>query len=492
MYITKVLCILLLSIGVYHADAQTMSYNESDPQIYYSDYETFDFRSGDFDVVGNVGDYTYVYRGGVNGYFLDAYDEQMNRTAKVILDFLPKRVYNKEFITYKDRLVLLYQVYEDGQVKQMGATLNEKGMLIEGPRLIVADKAGVLSPKRGMYEYAISYDKSVIVIYGISTRGEELDMSCFWLDDQLNIQSESNAKFIADNAISYGEAIVDGSGNMFLPAYTAMGSRQYADRLWMLSLSQGGTNFLDAELDLNNGFAAGTYMELDKKEDKIYVGGYYSDKKNGHYIGVRYTYYDTYDKKFAEVKLIPFSDKLLNASGARGKKRAFDDYRIKKLIVKNNGGFVLLAEQFFVTTRSGYTPGFGYYSSYYPTASSAVTEYTYGDVLAISYDGNGQTEWLGFVRKNQYSYDDGGIFSSFGVVNTGGALGIMYNDFNTSNSQVQLASIDGTGRIHAKPVQKKGNKNPDWLPRSGKQVSSRSIVVPCFFKKDIGFAKIVF
>jgi hypothetical protein len=36
------------------------------------------------------------------------------------------------------------------------------------------------------------------------------------------------------------------------------------------------------------------------------------------------------------------------------------------------------------------------------------------------------------------------------------------------------------------------NDDPDWLPRSGKQVSAREIVIPCLRKRQICFAKVVF
>lgn len=469
-----------------------LSINMNGQEISYSEYENYDFRSGDFDVVGKVGDYIYVYRSGIEGYYLDAYNDQMERKAKVILDFLPKRVFRVKFVTYKDKLMLLYQVIESGELKLYAATLNSKGMLAINPRVIVKEKAGVFGAKNNLFSYAVSDDKETILIYGTATKGTELVLEAIWIDQQCEVQTKTNASYAADNNVANGDVIVNNNGELFLAMYTPVGARQYADRLWLLALPKGGKEFVSSEMMLNNMFASGTFMELDNRNNRIYVGGFYSDKKNGHFIGATYTYYDIAGKEFIPTLLLPFNDRLLTASGEKNKKRAFDDYRLKKIVVKNNGGFVLMAERFYATTRSSYTPGFGYYSSYFQSAASSVTEYNYGDMLTVSYAVDGQIEWFGFVRKSQFSYDDGGLFSSFSVINTGGALGILYNDFNTSRSRVQLASIDGSGAITTRTLSKLGNKEPDWLPRYGKQISAREVVVPCLYKRDICFVKVEF
>src|SRR5690606_41911632 len=92
-------------------------------EILYSKYDKFDFRSGEFSVVGKVGSKLYVYRGSSDGYYLDAYDANMQRTATVILDFLPRRCFGTKFITYPGRIIVLYQVTESSKVMQYGAVL---------------------------------------------------------------------------------------------------------------------------------------------------------------------------------------------------------------------------------------------------------------------------------------------------------------------------------------------------------------------------------
>lgn len=461
-------------------------------EVLYTKYDKFDFRSGEFSVIGKVDDKLYVYRGSAEGYYMDAYDDDMERMATVILDFLPKRSFGTKFITYTDKMIILYQTTESNRVVQYGTVLDKDGRLLKEPVQIDEVKTSFLGGRSGLYNYAISPDKEHIIIYGAGSKSTDLNARVMWLDSDLNKQSTSVVSFAADNDIAFGEGIADNDGHFFLPAYTPYGARQYADRIWMLSLNVGADVFAEAELPLNNLFAAGTYMELSRNRERIYVGGFYSDRKNGNFMGVVYSYYEVNSGEFKETKHIPFSEKLRMASGERNKKRAFNDYRCKQLIVRNDGGFVMIAEDFYVTSRTNYNQGFGYYSWYYPSMSTNVREYNYGDIIAISCNGDGQPEWTKFVRKTQYSQEDGGLFSSYALINTGGSLGFLFNDFNLTRSRIQVASLDGNGQVNLSSLKGVNNDAPDWLPKSGKQVSANEFVVPCLKRNAICFAKVVF
>jgi hypothetical protein len=164
------------------------------------------------------------------------------------------------------------------------------------------------------------------------------------------------------------------------------------------------------------------------------------------------------------------------------------------MILKKDGGFVLIAEDFSITTRTTTPSWGGYYYSYYysPFMSQSIREYNYNDLFVMSYDGNGVRDWSTFIRKNQYSQEDGGIFSSYGLINAGGSLGFLFNDFNTRVSKIQLATVSGDGKLDMRSLAEGTANDPDWLPRSAKQVGLKELVVPCLRRRQLCFAKIVF
>ena len=142
-------------------------------QIIYSPYDKFDFRTGEFTVAGKVADMLYVYRGSADGYYLDAYNDAMQRQATVILDFLPRRSFGTRFITYNDKIIVLHQVTESGRVVQYATLLDARGRLQKGPIQIDEAKASFLGGRSGLYNYAVSYNKEQIVVFGVNTKGAE-------------------------------------------------------------------------------------------------------------------------------------------------------------------------------------------------------------------------------------------------------------------------------------------------------------------------------
>ena len=464
-------------------------------EVLYSPYEKFELRSGDFSVVGKVNNRLYTYRAVAESYFLDVFDDSMNRTATVILDFFPRKIYETRFIPAGDQIVVLYQALEGSKVQQYAALLDENGRLVKRPVPLASVGTGMFGQRKDYYSSAVSEDKQTILVYHMDAKGRQLSFSGIWIDNQVNVRKRSQAVYEADNDVAPGDVLLDNSGKVYLPLYTPVGTRGYSDQLWVLSLEEGGRSFLPAEFPLGDRFAAGSYMKLDGVRSRIYIGGFYSEKKNGNYDGVLFGYYDMAAQRMQQTRLIAFDERLRNATGEKNRKKAFNDYQVRHLIVKNDGGFVLIAESYFMTTRNtGYAPGWGYYSmyAYGPFMTPAVREYHYDDIMALSYNAEGNRQWQSFIRKDQYSQEDGGVFSSFALLNTGGSLGFLFNDYNASRSRIQLASIDGEGKISMRSLAAGGSDDPDWLPRSGRQVAAREMVIPCLRKRQICFAKIVF
>lgn len=462
-------------------------------EVLYAPYQKFDFRSGNYYVVGKIDGRIYAYRGSSEGQYLDAYNDSMQLVATVVLDFFPAKIYDTRFIAYQNQIIALYQGLEGTKITQYAALLDGTGRLKKGPIALENARTGFLGPHKNYFSAAVSDDKKNVVIYSTKIKGHEMTVDAKWIDDQLNVTQKSHATFKAENELEHTDVTVGNDGVLYLPTYTPVGMKMYSDQLWLLSLRPGDTKFGVAEYPLNNFYAANTYMKVDNVNNRVYMGGFYSEKKNGSYGGVLYDYYDLSANSWVNHKAIAFDQKLLDETGDHNKKRAFDNFQVKQMIINNDGGFVMISENAYVTSSSAYTPGFGYYSWYYnPYMMSTIREYHYNDIMALSYNGDGVRQWDAFVYKEQYSQEDGGLFSSYALLNTGGSLGFLYNDFNSSDSRVQLATIDADGKVLMAPIGIKDKETPDWMPRSGKQVSAREIVVPCLRKRQICFAKVTF
>lgn len=464
----------------------------SGQEVTYTEYEKFDNRTDAYTVVGMTGGHLYTYLRNEEGSRLESYNDSMKKVATILLDFFPQRIYQVKFITYPDKMMVLYQALESNKVVQYAALLDASGLLINKPIEIGHTKTGIFGPTKNYYSSSVSDDKKTILVYTAADKKNEISFEGKWLDDKGVVFKRCKATFKTENLPEHGEVNVANDGTVYMAAYTPIGAQDYTDQYWILKLKPGSLKFEGKELQLGDKFATGGYTKIDNVNNKVYFGGFYSDKKNGRFDGFIYAAFDIATDTFSTRRFIPFDNEIISKANSNKRNYSFDNYMVRQLIVKNDGGFVLVAESQYVTMRSSFTPGFGYYSFYSPYMNSSVREYHYNDIMALAYNNEGVREWNTIIPKQQYSQEDDGVFSSYALLNTGGTLAFLFNDFDTRHSRIQLATVTADGKSDIHGLTAEGNDYPDWLPKSAKQVSGRVMVVPCFYRKQICFARVSF
>jgi hypothetical protein len=463
-------------------------------KVLYTEYSDYDVRNSTMSIVGKINGTLYTFRSYGKEYFLDAYNDAMEKTATVVLDFFPEKIYHVRFVPFEKQMLVLYQQQEGTRITQYAAMLNDKGILQKTPLKIDEKRSSFFgSADREFFNSAVSENREQIIVYSAHAKNKTLDFSAYWLDPvTMKVTKKVKLDYKAGNMIANGDGLLNNDGVFFLPVYTVIGNRNYSDEYTLLTLKKEEGRFRTTDMAIGEHFLEYPFQKIDNANGKIHFASFYSEKRNGNNDGVAAATFDMNTLTFDTPFFIPFDEQMRGESGGRKKERALNEFRINQLIVRNDGGFVIAAEETYVTVQNTFMPGMGFYSYYYsPVMSQTIREYHYNDILLLSYNGNKEKEWHTFLRKEQYSQEDGGMFSSFSLLNTGGGLGFLFNDFNSRRSRIQLSSVSGDGKVNVGYMDSGNSDEPDWLPRMGKQVDSREIVVPCLRKKQICFAKIV-
>lgn len=460
--------------------------------IRYTPFEKFDVRNGDYSVVGRVGDRIYTYRAGSDGYFLDVWNDSMIKKATVILDFFPERIYETRFIAYSDKIIVLFQGNERGRITQYAASLDALGRLQNKVVTIDEAKTGIWGASGTYFSSVVSEDKKFINVYATGVKGSSLRLRSILLNDSLKVVRRGETEWSGERSITLLPAMLDNQGRFMLPVTTSTGSRNYVDRIWLLALQD--RRLRAHEMLLNNHYASGLYFNVDNSSNCVYSGGFYASKKSGDFEGILFAQYTTDSGGYKQNRRIPFDEDLTQKVAARNARKAFNDFDTRQLIIRQDGGFVLIAEDYNMNLRSAGVAPYGYYSTYYSpfVGSQNLREFRYGDVVALSYNGQGQREWGSIIRKEQYSQEDAGMFSSYALINTGGSLGFLYNNYDSRRSRIVLAIMDEVGQLSSLNLDAGSAEDPDWLPRAGKQISAHELIVPCLRRRQICFAKVVF
>jgi len=190
---------------------------------------------------------------------------------------------------------------------------------------------------------------------------------------------------------------------------------------------------------------------------------------------------------------------------------AFNDYFIRNIIIKNDGGFILDAEAFYTTSKANawnrwdYMYGspflspidYYYYSPYYSNwmwrrgGNNQSVRYHADNLVIFSFDKNGGLSWNNIISKEQYD-DDTDDRISYQVMNTGGQLHFLFNQQVRKNLLLSDYALSPDGAITPNPTLKNLDRGHEFLPKYGKQVSARQFIAPCLYRNYICFAKIDF
>lgn len=466
-------------------------YNATHAQdIFYSKEERFNFQNGDYSVVGKTGDYIYTYSASNKGYFLNAYNDSMALKAKIALDFFPAQIAGAQFINYNNQIIVLFQAEMRNYIVQYAALLNDRALLTGKPIALDSVKSSWFGGSQKYFSDAVSADKSKIMIYALGKKG----LSTILIDNQLNVLHRERHNISSLGNDNIHQALLDNDGKFYFSIAAESGNKDYAADFHLYQLSADGRNVNHKKLPSNQQFYSGLFSKINRANGQVYSAGFYSGHKNGNLEGVIYFTYDPELQSFANIKKIPFSQQVLNGVDARNKKKAFNDEQVRDLIVKNDGGFLLVSEDAYVRSRTEMTPGWGYYSWYYAPVypDRTIYEYHYGDILVMDFDGAGSIQWHQFIRKDQYSQDDNGIFSSYAFLNSGSSLVFLYNDFNNRSSSIKVAALDAEGQLQMQPLNTGNIGNADWLPRRAVQVDRTTWVIPVLNRNNLFFAKVAF
>jgi hypothetical protein len=188
---------------------------------------------------------------------------------------------------------------------------------------------------------------------------------------------------------------------------------------------------------------------------------------------------------------------------------AMDNFFIRQVIVKGDGGYILTAEDFSSDTRGNtfnrydylYNPyslssgGYYYnpYSGYYRPLNNfnnQTTRYYYENILVLSFTKTGQMEWSKIIHKSQFEDNDENSLS-FSTMTSGSEIHFLFNQ----DRKYQIVSDQGItpdGTLTRYPTLKSLQRGYEFMPSLSKQVGARQIIIPCAYHNNICFAKVDF
>ena len=483
-------------------------------QITYSQPDADDTRALDFNIIGKVGGNFLVYKNIRNKYGISIYDNRMKSRAKVDLDFMPDKTINVDFVAYPDFAYIIYQFQKRNILHCMAAAIDGNGKLLKTPFELDTTQISFFADNK-IYSTISSEDKSKILIYKIQKKNDKFNFTTLLLNDSLELLHKSRIETpYEEHKDIFSDFFVDDAGNFVFTKGTKLNSRDYLQKLMMVTKGPQDDNFTLNELNLSGNYLDEIRLKVDNVNQQYLINSLFYKKKNGNIEGLYSAVWNKKNDRLISQNFAEFGDSIREEAKTEGGTRlAFNDYFIRDVILKKDGGFILTAEDHTTQSRGNpwnrydylygypsfspfdsyylYSPSSYWYSSRYPNYynNSGQVRYYYQNIVVLDLDNTGNLIWSNIVHKSQFD-DDNDNFLSYSIMLTGGELHFLFNELERRNQLINDQTVSADGKITRNPPLRSLDRGYEFMPRYAKQVSSYQIIVPCMYRSFICFAKI--
>ncbi len=482
-------------------------------RIVYSEYETDDTRRMNFEIAGKVGNNFLIYKSSRNNHWISVLDNDMKQVAKVKQEFVPDndRMINVDFFPYDDFIYMLYQYQRRNIVYCMAAKIDGNGNRVGDVLELDTTKLN-FSANNKIYTVLSSEDKSKIIVFKINSRNRKnYIITTILMDDKLKELKKSRLHMDMEERNEYlGEFSVDNEGDLVFSKFTRSNNDNISKAAFVVKPAYGD-NFRFQELKLEKTNLDEIRIKVDNYNKRYFLTSFYYSQRRGSVDGLYYYIWDKQQGALVAENNVAFSENLRReAKGDANVKTAFNDYFIKNIITRRDGGFIIGAEAYYTTSRFGnwnrwdfyrysyLSPmDYYYYSPFYNSwwgnprwgGGGQGVRHHADNIAVLSFDKNGNMEWSNVIVKEQFD-DQGDNLLSYQLMITGSSLHFL---FNQQEKRVQLLSdysVSPDGQMNRNPTLKNLDKGYEFMPKFGKQVSARQMIIPCLYRNYICFAKL--
>ena len=480
--------------------------------ITYTEPESEDARNLDFEIIGKVGGNLLVYKNIRNRFAVSVYDNDMKLKQRADLDFIPDKTLNVDFVAYPDFAYLIYQYQKKNILYCMAAKIDGEGNVLKEPFELDTTYISFFADNK-IYSTINSEDKSKIMIYKIQKKNDNFNFTTLLFNDSLQLLNRSRLVTDYDERRSaFSDFFVANDGTFVFTRGTKSNSRDFLESADLITKAPLSNVFQANSLNLAGNYLDEIKLKVDNVNNHYLINSLFYNKKRGNVEGLYTAVWNKNGNVLISQNFAELKDSVRAMAKTDGALRyALNDFFIRDVILKNDGGFILAAEDHSTQSRGNpwnrydYLYGYPYsYNSYYlysPSSywysgrprnyfnSNSQVRYYYDNIVVLNLDATGNLVWSNVIRKSQFD-DNTDNFLSYNTIVTGGELHFLFNSLERRNQLINDQSISPSGEITRYPPLRSLDRGYEFMPRYAKQVSSHQIIIPCTYRNYICFAKI--
>ena len=483
-------------------------------RIVYSEPDRDDTRRMDFEIAGKIGGNFLLYKNTRGKNWITVLDNDMQQVAKVEQDYVPDndRMINVDFFPYSDFCYMIYQYQKKNVVYCVASKIDANGNKIGSIIELDTTHLGFAANNK-IYTVQSSEDKGKLIIFKINSKNKRSYLlTSLLMNDKLELLKKSRIAIPMEERNDFiNDFFLDNDGDMVFSKVFRNNNDNISKAAFVVKYAQADTLQMH-ELNIEKTWLDEIHIKVDNYNKRYFLTSFYFQERKGNIEGLYFYAWDkTTSRRYFEITSAFTEELRKEARGDASIKTAFNDYFIRNIITRKDGGFIIGSEAYFTTSRfnnwnrwdylygSPYMSSFNnsnYYSPYYSnsfwgsrTNSNQAVRYHADNIAVLSFDNKGKLEWNNVMGKTQYD-DESDDLLSYQLMNTGGQVHFLFNQQERRNNLLSDYSISPDGQMNRNPTLKNLDKGYVFMPKYGKQVSSRQMIVPCLYRNYICFAKI--
>ncbi|MGN6402664.1 MAG: hypothetical protein ACTHMD_19555 [Flavisolibacter sp.] len=483
-------------------------------KIVYSQPGDDDTRRMNFEVIGKVSGNFLIYKNTRGKSFISIYDNNMEEVNKVEQEYIPDdRLINVDFFPYNDFSYIIYQYQKKNIVYCNAVKVNGSGKRISDVITLDTTKLGFAANNK-IYSTISNENKSKLMVFKINSKNKsKFLITTLLFDNELALQKRSQFVMPMDeHDDDLDEFNLDNDGDLVFTRFTRNNNETInsATLFW----KQAAVDTVNAiAIPMEKILLDEIHIKVDNSNNRYFLTSFYYTKKRGNIEGFYFYVWDKQTRQPVLQNAVALGDDLRNdAKGDANTKMAFNDYFVRNVVIKKDGGFIINTEAYYTTSRNGnwnrwnylygYPMGsYDYYSTYSPLYNSWYWRDRYNNyqnvrrhadnVTILSFDNTGKLQWSGVIHKEQFD-DESDDRISYLMANTGSQIHYLFNVDERRALLLNDYTLSPGGELNHNPTLKNLDRGYEFLPKYGKQVSSNQLIIPCYYRNYICFAKVEF
>jgi hypothetical protein len=468
-------------------------YNASAQQTSFSEPKKISSKSPQFRILGKNNEGIILHEYGRSENIIEAYNNSMKLKWRKNINIRQLNATIKKIIIYPDTTNIIYVAPDKEQWRIYAQSMDAR--FGSGIRFLMLD-----SVNYGKENFAESikviHSKNRSKILAYYPEPGQNAINFILLEKNLDVVMKQKVDFaLPDGDYSLNDVLVDDEGNILVALLDNAKHRKSdgitdRNRIFIIRKAEMVSTTLDFSFS-QPGFGK-VKFDIDNINKQIVAGGFFTDEQQRHAKGYFFKAYSIAENKLIKNHYISFSSNLYVEIAGKESGQNLDGlstFEIIDLVLRYDGGVMMIAESRFNNIESIQTP------SFVPAAGPSfrsVTVTYYNDLMVLCVSPTGKEDWVKVLRKKQVSEEDEGFFSSYAMHIRGDEVNLIYNEDIYQSTNVSNYKLDPKGDLKRNTILNSYDQNVLLVPRLGKQVSSNETIIPSFRKNNLRLVKLTF